>query len=166
MSALNAELMNANPAKKWLHRALLGAIGLMLMLAAASVVSTALWLAEGGWPQVRSNFAEFGKAMLAWPNLLLLGTCIALAVGSYKLLICRYFPAYRLTFVLALLAMFAGQWAYELAMIGSAPSDPSFSPQPGGRAGHALTFSLMIVAILPISSMLGFWLKQRRAHNA
>ena len=49
-----------------------------------------------------------------------------------------------------------------MAMIGSAPMDPSFSPQPGDRAFHAITFSMMLVVIMPASMSLGLWLKQRR----
>lgn len=163
---LTDEIMHANPARRWVHLALVGFISLMALLAAASLFASILWMVEGGWPQVRSNLAAFGSSLLDWPNLLLLSACLVLAVGIYRLLISRLFPAYRLTFVLALLAMLAGQWAFELAMISSAPLDPSYTPRPGDRAGHALTFSLVIVTMLPVSTAIGLRLKQRRAQHA
>jgi len=163
--SLAEEFLNAAPARRWAQRVIWGVIGVTILLGAASLFATVIWLAEGGWTQVATNLSAFGRGAMTWPNALLFLAASAVVLATYRLLVCRLFPGQRLVFILMLSAMLAGQWVYELTMIGAAPLDSSFSPQPFDRAGPAITFTLMTAIAVPLGFCLAFWLKKRRIHN-
>jgi len=164
--SLADEFVSADPLRKWVQRVLWGLIGVTVLLGATSLYASTMWLAEGGWTQVATNLNDFGRGLMAWPNALLLLASCAVVLATYRLVVCRLFPEHRLTYLLMMLSMIVGQFAFHLAMVGSAPlNSPSYSPKPFDQAGSASIYLLMIVTILPVSFSVGMWLKQRRVQN-